>query len=390
MTSDLSTILQAINHNVDNALVNLAKHPEVRECFTMPSLVNKNDNRFSLSFHKFCTPVSTIRESAICTYLIYGMNDGLLTVNKEMLFEAAKAMRKLPIVEYYILGMYHELAARVYENEGNERKSHQHTVLRQIAHVKDYLLDLYYTDLMSPEDEERMESPRFRELLKSLNTDPLRFQSLLLYIIRYVTTMLKVKPTLFLRPQYLLVEEALNIAFEQFLSDECCDNLYDNRGESVCDDGGNSVCDAEIRSCFYYYRSLYYELTCRGELAERYKKGYLAIGGERDYENLCNTLLDKLPVLHCSEKEFVDYVMNFNIDNCDDLDWTFKDCELDDELPLTGFYRGKLINYDFNTKYVEAERGDEKAIREVARCFREGDGVTACEAAAQAWESKLM
>ena len=370
MKNNLASTLQTINKNVDDVLVNLAKHPEVRECFKAPSLVNENGDSFSMEFHKFCTPVSNIREVLTYCYLIYGMNDGILEVNKETLLEAAKAMRKSPIVEYYLLSMYHELAACVYKEEGNDVKAHRHDILRQMSDVKDYLLDLYYTDIMSPEDEERMESPHFRELLMALNSDPIRFQALLLYIIRYVTSLLKVDATTFLRPQYLLVEEALNIALEQFAS--------------------NEEYDAELRSCFYYYRSLYYELTCREGLAERYKELYLVIGGERDYEELCNRLLDKLPALRRSEQEFVDYVMMFNMESDDSIDMELCDMyDLDYELPMTGFYRGQLINSDFNSLYVEAEKGDVKAIRELARCFREGDGVTACEAAAVAWESKL-
>ena len=370
MKNNLASTLQTINKNVDNVLVNLAEHPEVRDCFKVPSLINENGSNFSMEFHKFCTPVSNIREVVTYCYLIYGMNDGILEVNRETLLEAAKAMRKSPIVEHYLLSMYHELAARVYKEDGNDVKAHRHDILRQMSDVKDYLLDLYYTDIMSPEDEERMESPHFRELLMALNTDTLRFQALLLYIIRYVTSLLKVNPTMFLRPQYLLVEEALNIALEQFAS--------------------NEECDAELRSCFYYYRSLYYELTCREGLAERYKERYLAIGGERDYEEVCNRLLDELPALRCSEQEFVDYVMMFNMESDDsiDMDLCFE-YDLDDELPSTGFYRSNLINYDFNTNYVKAEKGNVKAIREVARRFREGDGVAACEAAAVAWENKL-
>lgn len=369
--NDIASTLQTINAHVDDVLVNLAKHPEVRECFKVPSLVNEKDDSFSMQFHKFCTPVSNIREVVTYCYLIYGMNDGVLGVNKETVLAAAKAMRKSPIVEHYLLSMFHESAASVYEKEGNDKKARRHEILHQMADVKDYLLDLYYTDLLSPEDEERMESPHFRELLIALNSDPLRFQALLLYIIRYVTSVLKVNPTLFLRPQYLLVEEALTIALEQFAA--------------------NEDCDAELRSCFYYYRSLYYELTCREGLAERYKECYLAIGGERDYEELCNLLLDKLPALHRSEQDFVDYVMQFNMESDDAIDMNLCNTyDLDDELPLTGFYRGQLINFDFNKKYVEAEKGNAKAIREVARCFREGDGVAACEAAAVAWESKLV
>ena len=371
MERNLVSILQTINKNVDNVLVNLAKHPEVRECFKVPSLVNETSDNNSMDFHKFCTPASNIREMVTFYYLIHGMKDGILEVNKETLFEAAKAMRKLPIVEHCLLSMYHELAARIYQEEGNEQKSHRHDILRQMANIKDYLLDLHYTDMLSPEDEERMEPPHFRELLISLNTNPLRFQALLLYIIRYVTTLLKEKPTMFLRPQYLLVEEALTIALEQFASDENC--------------------DAELRSCFYFYRSLYYQLTCRDALAERYKEHYLALGGPRDYEELCNSLLDKLPALRYSEQEFVDYVMKFNMgyEGITNLE-LYDDYELDDELPLTGFYRDELLNYEFNSLYSEAEKGRKEAISEIARCYREGDGVSPCKVAADAWESKLQ
>ena len=402
----LEYVLSTVNNYVDDALADIALHTENRSPITMPSLISPQINSGNVKLYSFNTPISAVRETAIYSYLLKMMDQSILPVDKQSLLIVVKAMRKVPFVEYGSLASYHKLASQFYKQEGNQKKAELHAVFNLIDDAKQYLTDFKVEYEFGADDEElasfdgeeascKVDGPSYdgegpsynveaipcnierklgpadySEVLQILNRNTPRYQALLLYILRYISTHLKERSRIFQRPHYTLIEQALSAAVSQFAQDEHC--------------------DSDLRSCIYYYDSLYYELTNRIQKAALSRKQYQEIGGEKDYEQLCDTLLHQLPELLRSEKDFIDHVMLFNTDYDNDADvYLFDDYGLDDELPMQGLYRDQLMDTPFNHIYEEAEYDNPDAIREVVRCYREGDGVTACEAAAKAWESKL-
>ncbi len=366
----LEEVNQRINSIVDQLLVNLAQHPASRYLFSLPVLEDENREAPVLDCQEYGYCIANLREVITYKYLLDALKSKQLEVNKQNLYACIKNMRRSPVIDYYDLADYHEYAYYYYKKLGNEKKANSH------------LLSCYYDRgraILSCE-----KTFDCKELLLVLLKDRKRLLSFILYVVDFVGHDFEDYQEFFTRSQYLLIERSLVLA------------------EKVFEE--NASADVDLRCVIYYVLSLYYKQTKRPEMAKKAKTAYLKLGGRRKYNDLLEDVVEAQLDPHWMDERFLDYIL-YGCTLEDDEICTLDEDEnisfdIDDEYSvwekeermnfMDAYYRVMDGSMKFKKIYDLAEKGDKKSILEVARCYREGDGVMPCICAAEAWERNIV
>ena len=313
----LNELYAFLNPKIDALLVDFTEYPEQHDEFQLPSPVQVGSRKSFRTFYRKETPACSLREQVIYSCILDGFECHYLEMTEETLLACICQMRRCPYIDYYDLSNYHRWAAQYYRKQGKEMKAQLHERTRLLIETRMNVV----------EDEEPVS---FVELLDVLKGDTRRYPALLLYILRFVSSYMKVNVRYFYREQYTLIEQTLARAAQLYIDD--------------------SSCDKRLRSCLAYYESLYYGLTDRPALMEKWQKVYLDLNGGQDYELLCDVLLEELPPVLWSEQNFVNYVLTYHETHGDDGD---ADDNLDEQfaerfdvymdLPTYGFFRKTLM-----------------------------------------------
>ena len=139
-------------------------------------------------------------------------------------------------------------------------------------------------------------------------------------------------------------------------------------------------------------------------MALKAKAAYKKFASKRPFKKILQQIVETQLDLHWSDERFLDYILYgatleddeiCTLDDNDnitfDIDDEYSVWEKDERMNFVdAFYREMESAMNFKMVYDKAEGGDQEAIREVARCYHEGDGVTACASAAEAWEKRLV
>ena len=366
----LEQISSLINPIVDQLLVTMAENPESRYLYTLPSLTEEYQGETLMDCQENGYCIAHLREVITYKYLLGAMKSKLLEVNKENLYACLSNMRKSPVIDYYDLADYHEYAYYYYKKSENEKKANAH------------LLACYFDRgraILSCDN-----TFDCKELLLVLLKDRQRLLSFLLYVIDFISHDFEDYQDFFKRSQYLLFERSLVLAEKVFAE--------------------NATCDVNLRCCIYYVQSIYYNLTKRSDMALSAKRAYRKLGGKKSYHKLLEDIIATRLNPHWMDMRFLDYMLYANSVEDDEICTRDEDGNISLEIEedeysvwekqerlnfMDAFYRPITEDMDFKKIYDQAEKGDQQAIREVARRYREGDGVTACMSAAMAWENKL-
>ena len=366
---NLEEFSQRINHVVDELLVKIAKKPESRYLFDLPVLGSESQREPILDCQENGYDIAQLREVITYKYLLGAMKSKELEVNQENLTACIRSMRNCPVIDYYDLADYHEYAYYFYKKSGKENKANAH------------LISCYYDRGRAILSADNVFD--CKELLLVLLKDRQRILSFLLYVIDFVSHDFEDYQEYFNRSQYLLVERSLVLAEKAFAE--------------------NASCDVKLRGCIYYVLSKYYQLTKRPDMAKSAKNALKKLGARKKYADILEDIMETQLDLHFSDEQFLDYLL-YGVCLEDSEICTLDEdgnisLDIDDEYSVwekeerknfvDAYYRPTCAAMDFKKIYDRAEKGDLNAIREVARCYRIGDGVTACIPAAEAWEKKL-
>ena len=365
----LEQVTQRIHTLADQLLVTLAEQPESRYLFTLPPLTDEYQEETQLDCQESNYCIARLREVITYKYLLGALKSKLLAVSKENLYACIRAMRTSPVIDYYDLSDYHEYAFYYYKRQGQEKKARAH------------LLACYFDRgraILSCD--KTFDS---KELLLVLMKDHERLFSFLMYVIDFIHHDFEDYQACFKRSHYLLFERVFLLA----------DKIY----------AENTACDVDLRSSIYHVQSLYYELTKRPELAQSTRDACLKLGGDRNYDELLENLMLTRLNPHWMDERFLDYLLYGSTLEEDEI--CTRDAEgnitlkLDDEYTvwtddervnfMDAYYRQMTPAMNFKKDYDLAEKGDRQAILEIVRRYREGDGVTPCACAADAWEKQL-
>ena len=365
----LEQINQRINPIVDQLLVTFAENPESRYLFTLPSLTEGEEGPvLDCQENGYC--IGQIREVITYKYLLGALKSKQLEVNAENLYACISNMRKSPVIDYYDLGDYHEFAYYYYTKLGKEKKANAH------------LLSCYYDRgraILSCD--KTFDS---KDLLMLLLKDRQRLLSFVLYILDYIYNDFEDNQEFLKRSQFLLLERALVLAEKVFA--ETADYSVNLRGS------------------IYFVEYKYYNLTKRLDMALKAKAAYKKFGSKRPFKKILEELVETQIDLHWEDERFLDYILYGATLEDDEICSHDEEgnitLEIDDEYSvwekdermnfLDAYYRPMENAADFKKVYEKAETGDQQAIRELVRCYREGDGVISCSRAAEAWEKKLV
>lgn len=368
----LEEITQRINTIVDQLLVNLAEDPEQRYLFTLPSLAEGVQKAPVLDCLENGYCIARLREVITYKYLLEAFKSKQLEISKENLYACISNMRTSPVIDYYDLGNYHEFAVYYYTRLGNKKKANRHLLSCYMDRGRAIL-----------SCDKTFDS---KDLLMVILKNHQRLRSFLLYIIDFIyLDFEEVQPCL-QRSQYLLLERALVLASKLFAE--------------------NPACNKDLRCCVYYVMSLYYDMTNRAELAQKATDAYMELGINKNYDEMLQSFMANEPSPYLVDERFLDYLLyakyigkEYIYGPDDEEEDDDEISEYEEEIPVVEkdgrenfmdtFYRPLNEALEFKNVYDEAEKGNSESIREVIRCYHEGDGVIACKAAAAAWEKKL-
>ena len=365
----LEQTIRRINTIVDDLLVTFANDPNARYLFTLPALIEGTEAVpvFDCQEYRYC--ISSFRQVVTYKYLLCALKSKQMLVNKETLFTCISQMRQTPFVDYYDLGDYHEFAYHFYQHSGNEKKARRH------------LLACYY-------DRGRaiLSSGKTfdcKDLILTLMKEHDRMKSFLLYVVNFIHYDFEEVQDFLTRSQYLLIERALVLAVKLFAE--------------------NAACHVDLRCSIYYLQANYYEKTGRADMAKSIRQTYKKLGGNKKYElNLVEFLMAQADP-QWSDERFLDYMLYVDSIEPDEIyprdEEGNIDLEIEPEDPIVvkdgrsnfmdTFYRPMSEAQQFYQTYECAEQGNQQAIRDIVSCFRNGNHVTLCESAAQAWEKKI-
>ena len=371
-TIELKDFMARLNATVEQQLAELVNHPLSHGCIYMRPIGTDFPVRPILDLQVDLNGFSWFRETMIYEYILEVLRDELLPITKEILFECISAMRKARHVSVEDSYFYHQAARLYYEQLGLTNKA--------LAHER---AEIAYSVM---EDVQYDSTFNFAECVRLIKNDPERLKSFVLYAVSRGYNELVIDTSLFARSNYVLLEESLKLGVKLFAEDEACDPL--------------------LRACIYDYLYRYYHTTNRPELAERARLKALELGGERDYEEVCEQLLEQLPPLYRIEEEMIDTIYDYIelYEQFDDLTFDEMGASNDDYEEQQAKWAEKLssspeaqglaeatdekLHDIFGAYYLRADKGDVKAMQEVARRYREGIGVSVCVAAADAWDAK--
>lgn len=204
-----------------------------------------------------------------------------------------------------------------------------------------------------------------------------------MYILDYVYNDFEDNQEFLKRSQYLLIERSLVLAEKVF---------------AESDDY-----NANLRGCIYFVEYKYYKVTKRLEMALKAKTAYKKFATKRPFKKILEDLIGSQLNLRWEDERFLDYMLYGSTLEDDEI-CTFDEegnisFDIDDEYSvwekdermnfIDAYYREMEDTKYFKNLYELAENGNQDAIREIARCYREGDGVATCQCAADVWEKKL-
>lgn len=366
----LEEINQRINEIVDQLLIEIAEKPETRYLFTLPSLTDGYQGETVLDCQEYNYCIGNLREVITYKYLLGALKSKLLEVNSDNLYACIKNMRKSPVIDYYDLADYHEFAYYYYTKSGKEKKANAHMLSCYFDRARAILSCGNTFDC--------------KDLLMVLLKDRERLLSFLLYVMDYVLNDFEDNQEFLTRSQYLLIERSLILAEKVFAE--------------------NATCNANLRGSIYFVEYKYYNLTNRLDMALKAKAAYKKFASKRPFKKIIEEIVEKQLNLHRIDELFLDYILYGATLEDDEIcgrdengDITL---EIDDDSSvwekeermnfMDAYYREMKDSLTFKTIYDKAEGGDQESIREIARRYREGDGVTCCLPAAEAWEKKLQ
>ena len=362
-------IKQRINTIVDQLLVSFAENPESRYLFTLPSLAEGYEGETLLDCQEYGFGIARLREVITYKYMLGALKSKLLEVNQENLYNCITNMRRSPLIDYYDLADYHEYAYYHYKKLGNEKKANAHLLSCYFDRGRAFL-----------SADKTFDS---KELLLVLLKDRQRLLSFLLYIMDYVFNDFEDNQEFLKRSQYLLIERALVLAEKVFAE--------------------NAACKPNLRGCIYFVEYKYYQLTKRLDMALKAKAAAKKFASKRPFKKILQEIVETQLDLHWEDERFLDYILYGATLEDDEICTLDADgnvtLDIDDEYSvwdkdermnfMDAYYREMDDAMNFKKIYDKAEEGDPAAIREIARCYREGDGVAVCVCAAEAWEKKL-
>ena len=366
----LEQVNQRINVIVDEFLVKIAENPESKYLYTLPPLAEGFQGEILMNCQEDGYCIAHLREVITYKYMLAAFRSKLLEISPKTLFVCLCNLRKSPVIDYYDLADYHEFAFYYYKKLGNEKKANAH------------LLSCYFhrgRAILSTDG-----TFDCKELLLVLLKDRQRLLSFVLYVIDFISHDFEDYQDCFKRSQYLLFERCLVLAEKVF--------------------GEDAKCNVDLRCSIYYIESLYYNLTKRTDMALTAKRAYRKLGGKKSYLKVLENVIAKQMNPHYIDERFLHYMLYADTVEDDEIYTLDEDGIIsfdveEDEYTVweksermnfvDAFYRPMEDTMDFKKIYDRAENGDQQAIQEVARRYREGDGVTACECAAEAWEKKL-
>lgn len=221
---------------------------------------------------------SSLREIMTYKYILEALNGHLIPLSKELLYVCITNMRKAGYVDEDYLNPYHRFACAYYRKKGLTHKAEAHERAELLYNM---IFDLLIEDSFD-----------FNKYTRQLRQSPERLKTFILYVLSEGCRILETDSKKFHRDQFLLLEGALKLGVSTFAEDESCDPL--------------------LRACIYYYESHYYGITNRPELAERARKAYVDLCGERDYVAVCKQLMEQLPAIYFTEQLFVDTLFDFD------------------------------------------------------------------------------
>ena len=369
-TMTLEETKQQINTIVDQLLVSFAKDPTSRYLFTLPTLTEGYEGETLLDCQEYGFGIARLREVITYKYLLGALKSKLLDVNQENLAACLINMRRSPVIDYYDLADYHEYAYYHYKKLGNEKKANAHLLSCYFDRGRAFLSCDKTFDC--------------KELLLVLLKDRQRLLSFLLYVCDYILNDFEDNQEFLKRSQYILMERALVLAEKVFAE--------------------NAACKPNLRGCIYFVEYKYYQQTKRLDMALKAKAASKKFASKRPYKKIFQEIVETQLDLHWEDERFLDYILYGATLDDDEI------CALDDDGNVTldidddssvwekdermnfmdAYYREMEDAMNFKKNYDKAEEGDQQAIRELVRCYREGDGVIACECAAEAWEKTLI
>lgn len=365
----LEQTIQRIHTIADQLLVNFAEDRESRFLFTLPPISEEASWVPVLDCQEYNYGIARLREALAYKYLLGAMKHKQLAVSKESLAACLRNMRRVPFIDYYDLGDYHEYAHAYYKQLGDEKKARRHLLCCYMDRGRAILSCDKIFDC--------------KELIMALMKEHRRMQAFLVYVISFIHYDFEEVQELMKRSQYLLLERALVLAVKLFAE--------------------NGAYDADVRSCIYYVQSVYYERTNREELAKSAREAYKKVGGSKNFDlTLVKFMMDQ-PDPQLMDEQFLDYLLYGDSVDEEEIYPHNEEGEIDLDLEaedpvvvkdgrsnfMDTFCRVMPDAMEFRKMYGQAEKGDEGAIREVVRCYREGDRVSVCECAAAAWEQLL-
>lgn len=366
----LEDFTQRVNKIVDSLLVTIVEQPFDRYSFTLPSVVEQYQGEVFMDCQEGGFGIARLREAITYKYLLSAFQSGVLEVTRDGLLACIKNMRRVPVIDYFDLADYHRFASSYYRNSGNEQKADVHLLASYFCKGRAVLS----TDQIFDS----------KDIYQLLSKDKQRLQSFLLYIIDFVCHDFVDFADDMERSQFLFLEEGLKLAEKEMAEDESQ--------------------ETGLRSCIYYAQSVYYKQTERPELAKQAKNAAKKLRGKHNLEDTLEEIMETHPSPRLSEERFIDYLLFmktfdeneiYTLDDEGNLDLDaageYSVWEKDEKINfLDAYYRPLSEALDFKKVYDRAEEGDKDAMRELVRRYAEGDGVTPCEAAAQAWEKKSL
>ena len=271
----LDEVKQRVNTIVDQFLVKFAEEPETRYLFTLPPLIEEDQEETVLDCQEYTYSIARLREVITYKYLLKALKAKILEVNVENLYACIQNMRTSPVIDYYDLADYHEYAYYYYKKLGKEQKANSH------------LLSCYYDRGRAILSSDKTFD--CKELLLVLLKDRKRILSFLLYVIDFVCNEFEDYQEFFTRSQYLLVERSLVLAEKVFAE--------------------NATCDKKLRGCIYYVQSLYYKQTNRLDKAKKSKEAYLQLTGKKNYKKLLEQIMLEELDPQLIDEHFLDYIL---------------------------------------------------------------------------------
>lgn len=365
----LEEVIKRTNLLVDELLVKIARDPVSRYLIDLPPLTAGEQKAPVMDVQEYRYAIARLREVITYKYILCALKSGILAPARESLALCLSLMRKTPVIDYYDWGDYHEFAYKCYMQTDDKKKARRHLLACYMDRGRAILSADKIFDC--------------KELIMALMKEHQRMQSFLLYVINFIHYDFEEVQPFLKRSQYLLIERALLLATKLFAE--------------------NAACDVNVRSSIYYVASRYYEQTDRMEMARSARAEYLRLGGDRNYDLELVQFLMTQPDPVFSDERFLDYILYRDSIDDDEIyprgdDGNFH-LEIAAEDPIVvkdgrsnymdTYYRTMPAAKHFMTVYEQAERGEREAILEVIRCYRAGDGVAPCEAAARAWEEQL-